>query len=43
MIITDWDIPEADDAKAAKILIRIIKEKVAKIEEDIANGKYNNY
>ncbi|HHS91984.1 MAG TPA: hypothetical protein ENK82_01440 [Campylobacterales bacterium] len=43
MKITDWDVPEADDEKGAKILISIIKEEVSKIEEDIANGKYNNY
>jgi len=43
MKITDWDIPEADDEKGAKLLIAIIKEEVAKIEHDIANGKYKNY
>ena len=43
MTITDWDIPEADDAKAARLLIEIIKKEVPKLEEDIANGKYNNY
>ena len=43
MTITDWDIPEADDLKAAKFLIKIIKEELAKIEKNIANGKYNNY
>ena len=43
MTITDWDVPEADDEKGAKILIGIIKEEVLKIEQDIADGKYNNY
>ncbi len=43
MKITDWDIPEADDEKAAKLLIVMIKEEVAKIEQDIIDGKYNNY
>jgi len=43
MKITDWDIPEADDEKGAKLLIAIIKEEVVKIEEDITNGKYKNY
>ena len=43
MKITDWDIPEVDDTKAAKLLIEIIKEEVAKIEADIEAGKYENY
>lgn len=41
MTITDWDIPEADDRKAAKILISIIKEEIAHIEKDIEAGKYD--
>jgi len=41
MTITDWDVPEADDNKAAKILISIIKEAVADIEKDIEVGKYD--
>ena len=43
MKITDWDIPEVDDTKAAKLLIEIIKDEVAKIEADIEAGKYENY
>ena len=43
MKFTDWDVPEADDTKAAKLLIKIIKEEVAKIEADIEAGKYENY
>ena len=43
MKFTDWDIPEVDDEKAAKLLIAIIKEEVAKIEQDIIDGEYNNY
>ena len=43
MKITDWDVPEADDNEAAKLLIKIIKEEVAKIEADIEAGKYENY
>ncbi len=41
MTITDWDVAEADDNKAAKILISIIKEAVADIEKDIHGGKYD--
>jgi len=43
MKITDWDIPEVDDTEAAKLLITIIKDEVEKIEQDIAEGKYENY
>ena len=43
MKITDWDIPEVDDTRAAKLLIEIIKDEVAKIEADIEAGKYENY
>lgn len=43
MKFTDWDVLEADDTKAAKILMGIIKEELAQIEADIAEGKYENY
>jgi len=43
MKITDWDVPEADDREAAKILINIMKEELYKIENDIDAGKYDNY
>ena len=40
---TDWDVPEADDTKVAKILLTIMKEKLDEIGEDIQDGKYENY
>ena len=43
MKITDWDIPENDDTKAAHILLSIFDEALAKIKEDVKNGKYSNY
>ncbi len=43
MKFTDWDVPEADDEKAARLLLDIIKEGVADIEKDIEEGKYKNY
>ncbi|MDF1876824.1 hypothetical protein JHD47_03225 [Sulfurimonas sp. SAG-AH-194-L11] len=43
MKITDWDVPEADDKEAAKILLDIMQEKIDAIRTDIQNGKYNNY
>jgi len=41
MTITDWDVPEADDNKAAKLLINIIREAVADIEKEVEAGKYD--
>ena len=43
MKITDWDVPEADDQKAAQIVLSIMQEALDKIKEDIQAGKYNNY
>ena len=43
MKFTNWDVPEADNNEAAKLLIEIIKEEVTKIEADIEAGKYENY
>ena len=43
MKITDWDVPEADDKKAAEILVEMMQEKLNLIKADIAEGKYNNY
>jgi len=41
MKITDWDVPEVDDKKAAEILLDIIEEKLSIIRTDISNGKYD--
>ena len=43
MKITDWDVPEPDDKKAAKVLLDIIQERVEQIRADIEAGKYDNY
>lgn len=43
MQITDWDVPEADDRKAAIILMDIIEDKLSLIRNDIENGKYDYY
>jgi len=43
MKFTDWDVPEADDRKAATLLVSILKEAIKKIEADIEAGKYDNY
>jgi hypothetical protein len=41
MKITDWDVPEADDKKAAEILLSMIEEKLAAIRSEIVAGKYD--
>ena len=43
MKITDWDIPEADDEKAATILLAILEKKLDEIREDVKSGNYKNY
>ena len=43
MKITDWDVPEADDREAAKMLLQIFREELEKIQADIEAGKYDNY
>ena len=43
MKITDWDVPEADDKEAAKIILDIMQEKLNYIRSDVLAGKYNNY
>jgi hypothetical protein len=43
MKITDWDIPEADDKQAAKLILDIMQSKVDAIRADVEAGKYNNY
>jgi hypothetical protein len=43
MKITDWDVPEADDTEAAKMLLDIIQEKLDTIRDDVLAGRYKNY
>ncbi len=43
MRITDWDVPEADDRKAADILVTILQDALDSIKNDIQAGKYDNY
>lgn len=43
MKITDWDVPEADDREAAKVLFTIIQEKLNSIQSDIESGQYDYY
>ncbi len=43
MKITDWDVPEADDNEAAKIILDMMQTKLDSIKTDVESGKYNNY
>ena len=43
MKITNWDVPEADDQKAAEIIVNILSKKLEEIKEDVKNGKYKYY
>jgi len=40
MKITNWDVPESDDQKAAELIVEILESKLAKIKEDVENGEY---
>ncbi len=43
MKITDWDVPEADDVKAATMILDILQRKLDSLKDDVQNGKYDNY
>jgi len=43
MRITDWDVPEADDRKAANIIVTMLQDTLNTIKNDIEAGKYDNY
>ncbi len=43
MKITDWDVPEADDRKAAQMIVDILQKKLDSIKKDVDEGKYNFY
>ena len=43
MKITDWDVPEGDDTKAADIILNIMEKKIHQLRSDVKAGKYENY
>jgi hypothetical protein len=43
MKFTDWDIPEVDDTRAGEMIVDIMREALNEIEQDIKDGKYENY
>jgi len=40
MKFTDWNVPEPNNQKAAKILVDILQEGLDVIKEDIQNNKF---
>ena len=43
MKITDWDVPEGNDAEAADIILKIMDKKIQELRADVKAGKYENY
>ncbi len=43
MKITDWDVPEANDQRAAEMIIVILQNKLDIIRQDVKDKKYENY
>ena len=41
--ITDWNVPEADDRNAAKMILDIIQTKLDTIKQAVEDGKYDYY
>lgn len=43
MKITDWDVPEADDALAGELILQIMQEALDTLKAELKEGKYDNY
>ncbi|RUM71792.1 MAG: hypothetical protein DSZ10_06100 [Sulfurovum sp.] len=43
MKIFDWDIPEANDQKAAELIVSVMQEALDEIKKEVAAGEYANY
>jgi len=41
--IFDWDIPEADDVEASKLISEVMQTALDELKDDINSGKYSNY
>jgi hypothetical protein len=41
--VFDWDIPEANDNEASKLILNVMKEAIYKLDEDIKSGKFSNF
>ncbi len=43
MKIFDWDIPENDERKSARLIITAMEEAIERLKEEVEAGKYDNY
>ncbi len=43
MKIFDWDIPEANNQRAAELIVATMQEALDEIKTEVANGEYANY
>ena len=43
MKITNWDVPEADDALAGKMILDIMQEALDALKVKLAAGEFKNY
>lgn len=43
MKITDWDVPEADDALAGKMIIDIMQEALDGLKVKLSEGEFKDY
>jgi len=43
MKITDWDVPEADDELAGKMIIDIMQEALDGLNEKLNEGEFKDY
>jgi len=43
MRITDWDVPEADDALAAEMIVEIMQEALDTLKTKVKEGELKDY
>ena len=43
MKITDWDVPEADDELAGKMIIDIMQEAIDGLKLKLSEGEFKDY
>ena len=43
MKITDWDVPEADDALAGKMILEIMQEALYELKTKLDAGEFKDY
>jgi len=43
MKITDWDVPEADDALSGKMIIDIMQEALDVLKIKLSEGEFKDY